>query len=171
MNFFIPAIGKKEALFVQPQVYMTNDLNHNIIITGAVDDEIKQSVYISLSLLHKLNNTLPSYIHVHFPEYSYYKTGISASLGICFSLWQKIKMINLKYTYLMTGEIDLDGNIHEIGQIEEKIKAFNNSGLNYFIIPQISHSKALNKDRIFSASNISEIFDYIDYMESGDEIK
>lgn len=170
MNIYIPAVGKKETIFIQPQIYATNCNMDNLFVTGAVDNEIEQSIYISLTLLIRQKIAIPSYMHIHFPGYGYYKSGVSASLGIYYSLYSYLTNMRLKHKYLMTGEIDIEGKVYGVGQIKEKEKAFNFSGCNYFIIPNENRKENLN-ERVYSVSDIYEVRNIINTLETRDEVK
>ena len=85
-NIYIPAIGNQDFIYIQPQIYSENEDYDNILVTGLIDNEIEQSIYISTTLLIKQKIKIPNFLHIHFPDYNYYKSGISASLGIYYSL-------------------------------------------------------------------------------------
>ena len=165
INIFIPGIGEEGSIIFSPQIFMQNKKMENIIISGAIDLEIEQAIYISLTLLNK-DIELPKYIHVHFPEYSYNKGGISASLGIYFSMLYYTKKRILKNKYMMTGELDIEGNIYEIGQIKEKVEVFNVSQCDFMFIPIENKKSYENSDRVFGVSNIYEIQKIIDKLEN-----
>lgn len=165
VSIFIPGIGKEESIVFSPQIFMKNNKMENIIISGAIDIEIEQATYISLTLINK-DNELPSYIHVHFPEYCYNKGGISASLGIYFSMLYYVKKRTLKNKYMMTGELDIEGNIYEIGLIEEKVGVFDDSKCDFMFIPIENKRLCKNRDNIFGVSNIYEIQKIIDKLEN-----
>ena len=100
------------------------DSPKEFIVTGAIDSDMEQAVYISVTCLRQFHIYMPSYIHIHFPDYSIIKSGISSSVGIFMCLYFLLKNIQLKYAYLVTGELDIYGNIHEIGGMKEKKNVF-----------------------------------------------
>ena len=102
-NIYIPAIGNQDFIYIQPQIYSENEDYDNILVTGLIDNEIEQSIYISTTLLIKQKIKIPNFLHIHFPDYNYYKSGISASLGIYYSLLCHLSNRILKNSYLMTG--------------------------------------------------------------------
>ena len=52
VSIFIPGIGKEESIVFSPQIFMKNNKMENIIISGAIDIEIEQATYISLTLIN-----------------------------------------------------------------------------------------------------------------------
>lgn len=82
-NVYIPTINENNVQYFEVQIYYDYS-DDNLIISGYVDSEIEQSVYISLTILKSWKIKIPNFIHIHFPDYNYLKAGISASLGIFF---------------------------------------------------------------------------------------
>ena len=160
-TFFIPAISEDDSTAFQIQVYGEMNDESSLIITGYIDIEIEQSVYISLTLLRKQNIVVPNFLHIHFPDYNYMKCGISASLGIYCSLYSELQNRRTTKKYLATGEIDLNGDIEEIGDINRKYALFKEGQFDFFIVPQ----KMLNKNfpflladsKVIGIQNIKEI--------------
>ena len=168
MNVFIPGIGENESIYFNPQIYKSNDGPDELIITGQIESEIEQSVYISLTLIRKQGIKIPTYLHIHFPHYEYDKTGISASLGIFFQLFTSITNKRLKKKYIMTGEIDIEGNIYGIGQIKEKIDVFKQNDFDYMIIPY--ENKNFAEKNIIAVQNIYELNEIIKLLEDKNEV-
>lgn len=160
-GFFIPAIGEEDSTAFQIQQYGEMNEVGSLIITGFIDMEMEQSVYISLTLLRKQNIPIPDFLHIHFPDYNYMKCGISASLGIYCTLYSELGKHCTGKKYLVTGEIDLNGDIAEIGDIERKYELFNQGQFDFFIVPK----KMLNGEfpflvadnRVIGIQNVKEI--------------
>ena len=155
-NIYIPAIGNQDFIYIQPQIYSENEDYDNILVTGLIDNEIEQSIYIS---------------NIHFPDYNYYKSGISASLGIYYSLLCHLSNRILKNSYLMTGEIDIEGNIYEIGQFKEKMNAYMKSEFDYFIVPEQNVCHPNESSNVIPVSNIYELDIVMSVLETNNEIK
>ena len=77
-----------------------------------------------------------------------------------------VKKRTLKNKYMMTGELDIEGNIYEIGQIEEKVGVFDDSKCDFMFIPIENKRLCKNRDNIFGVSNIYEIQKIIDKLEN-----
>lgn len=126
-NIIIPAVNT-DCIGITLQVYYEDsdikDSPKEFIVTGAIDSDMEQAVYIFATCLRQFHIYMPSYIHIHFPDYSIIKSGISSSVGIFMCLYFLLKNIQLKYAYLVTGELDIYGNIHEIGGMKEKKNVF-----------------------------------------------
>ncbi len=167
MNIFIPAIGKREGISFSPQIYVDAS-SDELIITGQIGSEIEQAVYIAMTLIRKQEIKIPKYMHVHFPHYEYEKVGISASLGIYYCLFACLTQKKLKKTYMMSGEIDIEGNVYGIGQINEKMKVFKKSNFDYFIIPYGNSNFVSNN--VIAIKNIFQLDKIISRLENEDEI-
>ncbi len=61
-------------------------------------------------------------IHLHCPEGATPKDGPSAGAAITLAIVSLLTKIKIKNTVALTGEIDLNGSIHEIGGLESKIE-------------------------------------------------
>ena len=170
-NIYIPAIGNQDFIYIQPQIYSENEDYDNILVTGLIDNEIEQSIYISTTLLIKQKIKIPNFLHTHFPDYNYYKSGISASLGIYYSLLCHLSNRILKNSYLMTGEIDIEGNIYEIGQFKEKMNAYMKSEFDYFIVPEQNVCHPNESSNVIPVSNIYELDIVMSVLETNNEIK
>lgn len=86
------------------------------------------------------------------------------------TLYCFIKNIKLKRKYMITGEIDLFGNIYSIGVLKQKYKLFKDSNFDYFIIPygnKFDIDKNDNSVRV--VKNIAELLNNIKEIEN--EIK
>lgn len=169
MNIYIPAIGENEGIIISPQIFACETYMDNVIISGNIDSEIEEAVFLSITLLLKMGITIPRYLHIHFNDYNYNKRGISASLGIFFALFTAIRKVKYKFKYMMTGEIDILGNIYEIGQIEEKIKLFLRSDCDYMFVPLRNDGKIYSHKNVFKVSKIEDIFEVISSKEEADD--
>lgn len=168
-NIFIPSVSATDGKTIEVQILKDNN-SDNLIITGLIDEEIEESVYLSLSNLKRLGFGIPKFLHIHFKDYNYRKAGISASLGIYLLLFSFINNMELKKTYMVTGEIDLFGNVYSIGGVKQKYSLFKNLDLDYFIVPYGNISDLNKTDvSIKSVSNLNELINIVEECEN--EIK
>lgn len=78
--------------------------------------------------------------------------------------------MELKKTYMVTGEIDLFGNVYSIGGVKQKYSLFKNLDLDYFIVPYGNISDLNKTDvSIKSVSNLNELINIVEECEN--EIK
>lgn len=164
----VPAISSKndvQSFSVQTLLYK-NNLSENIV-TGLIDDSILEVVQLSLSILkyyYKLFNIdkdliYNSNIHVHFSNGSIYKEGTSCGLAVFLSilfafLEKDLSFYNQKF--LLTGEIDLYGNILDVGAIDEKYLFFLKNEYDFFFIPNIKNS--IIDPKVIKVDNIKTLY-------------
>lgn len=137
-KILIPAVSNDlDVKKIGFQIYIEDTADSELVITGYYSQEFEQACYIAITNLRRMQIKIPNYIHIHFLNYDFLKVGISCSLAIFSLLYMKIKNINLKNKLLVTGEIDIEGNIYEVGVIDEKFIAFSNdNSIKYMVIPQ-----------------------------------
>lgn len=162
-KIIIPAVSSEmDVKEIEFQIYCEDSLENELIITGLYGTDFEQACYIAITNLRRMNIKIPNYIHIHFLNYDFLKVGISCSLAIFSLLYIKIKKIDLKHNYLMTGEIDIEGNIHEIGVLNEKFDDFiKNNEIEYMIIPKTNKLNAMSNIKynknVIGCSNIKEV--------------
>jgi ATP-dependent Lon protease len=83
-------------------------------------------------------------IHIHCPEGATPKDGPSAGGAITTALLSLLSNIPIKNDIAMTGEIDLNGYIHAIGGLEEKLEGAKRAGVKLALCPEENLSD-LNK--------------------------
>lgn len=161
-EYFFPGVSNEnEVELFNLQIYIDYKFNkEKLIITGLINEELIDGIYVSLTLLKKLGLIIPNYLHIHFPNYLNLKVGISSSLCIFLSLYEKIKKVNLfdNKKIIASGEIDLEGNVLEVGGIKEKIKIFNSEY--YTFLLSYDNEKDVENDlidKIYFLNNISEL--------------
>ena len=111
-------------------------------------------------------------IHIHCPAGATPKDGPSAGTAITLAILSLLTDFKIKNEYGITGEIDLNGNVTEIGGLEAKVDGAKASGIKIVLCP------ALNKDDLYKIRNrklppeddnfkiieINDIYDAIEHM-------
>ena len=133
--------------------------NHlELKLTGNQGDIMKESMQCSLSVAwNKLTAAERKKvekdnfgIHVHCPSGATPKDGPSAGGAITLTLLSLLKNSPIPNDIAMTGEIDLRGNITEIGGLDEKLLGAKKAGVRTVYIPQDNekHWKQIQEDEI-----------------------
>ena len=110
-----------------------------------IPDDIKKKIY------KEMEDNGNFGIHLHCPEGATPKDGPSAGGAITLSIISLLTGIKVKNTVALTGEIDLNGSIHEIGGLESKIEGGKIAGVKKILYPK-SNQKDL--DLILEKGNI-----------------
>ena len=74
-------------------------------------------------------------LHIHCPVPSTPKDGPSAGCAIVTAIISQICSIPVRNTVAMTGEIDLNGNVHKIGGLDAKLNGALMAGIKKVLIP------------------------------------
>ena len=114
------------------------------IQTGNLGDVMKESIQASISYVRSksLSWGLPTDffekndIHVHVPEGATPKDGPSAGTAICTAITSALTKVMVRHDVAMTGEINLRGQVSEIGGLKEKLLAAHRGGIKKVIIPK-----------------------------------
>ncbi|MDR0631005.1 MAG: endopeptidase La [Holosporales bacterium] len=115
-----------------------------IIQTGKLGDVMKESIQASVSYIRSMSanwNIEQDFfekhdIHVHVPEGATPKDGPSAGTAICTALTSALTKTVVRHDVAMTGEINLRGQVLEIGGLKEKLLAAHRGGIKTVIIPK-----------------------------------
>lgn len=115
-----------------------------VIQTGQLGDVMKESIQASLSYVKSkaVNWNISADffekhdIHIHVPEGATPKDGPSAGTAICTALTSALTRIMVRHDVAMTGEINLRGQVLEIGGLKEKLMAAHRSGIKTVILPK-----------------------------------
>ena len=89
-----------------------------------------------------------------FPDGATPKDGPSAGGAITTLIYSLITNKKVKNDYALTGEINLQGNITEIGGLDLKIIGGIEAGVKHFIYPESNHKDFLKFQKKYEASNI-----------------
>jgi ATP-dependent Lon protease len=121
-----------------------SDAKLSLMMTGKQGDVMQESVKCAKTIAW---NILPDAlktkllkkcnwgIHVHFPEAATPKDGPSAGGAITLAIVSLLCGIPVKNTVALTGEIDLNGSIHMIGGLDNKIEGGRMAGVKLLLYP------------------------------------
>jgi ATP-dependent Lon protease len=155
----------------------------SLMITGQQGDVMQESVKCAKTIAW---NILPNSIkkkiadewadiytwgiHVHCPEAATPKDGPSAGGAITLAIISLLCHIPVKNTVALTGEIDLNGSIHAIGGLDNKIEGAKMAGVKVLLYPAQNQQdieiirnirpEVLQNIKIKPIENIWEILEY-----------
>lgn len=151
--------------------------------TGSLGEVIKESIEVALSVAwNKLDNdiklewmnkwkTTPECFHIHCPDGSTGKEGPSAGAAMTLTFYSILTNRMVKHNIAMTGEINLRGEVTEIGGLDEKLNAAKRAGAILALVPNnnkidlenvIKNNPSLIDDnfKVKTVSNINEVIKY-----------
>jgi endopeptidase La len=152
--------------------------------TGSLEKVIKESVKVAntlaLSMLSEekkkeLDDKFekdPYGIHVHCPDGATPKDGPSAGTALTVLLYSLYCNKKIRNDIAITGEINLQGEVLEIGGLEEKLGGAKKAGVKTALIPKSNlkditkiskrNPDLIGKDfKVLSVSNIEEVLDIV----------
>ena len=163
------------------------DRKLDLELTGQQGDVMKESMkcaktlawnLIPVNIKKKINEeweNIGTYgLHIHCPECATPKDGPSAGAAITCAIISRLTNTPIKNTVAMTGEIDLNGNIHVIGGVGSKIDGAKRAGVKKVLLPhgnKEDYDKYIKKlEDAMSASIDSNVDDhsnenYVDDIE------
>jgi endopeptidase La len=97
-------------------------------------------------------------LHIHCPEASTPKDGPSAGIAITTAILSRLCGIPVKNNVAMTGEIDLHGNVHQIGGLDAKLEGAIKAGVDTVLIPSdnLDDYEKIIKKRLNDEVNIGD---------------
>ena len=158
-----------------------SDSKLNLMLTGQQGNVMKESVScaktiswnvlppkIKKKIVSELKDN-PWGIHIHCPEASVPKDGPSAGGAMTIAMISLFTGIPVLNTVAVTGEIDLNGKIHMIGGLENKIEGGKKAGVKTICYPvdnnqdiekiRKKHPELLENINLKPISNIWELVD------------
>jgi ATP-dependent Lon protease len=156
--------------------------NLSIGITGSVEKVMEESVKVAKTVGWNLltrseqDDVIAKWdsrgIHVHFPDGSTPKDGPSAGTAITCAIYSLLTGKPIKNNVAITGEIDLDGNVTEIGGLDAKLNGAKKAGVKVVLVPSENHReleivKKNNPgliDKNFKVLIISHVRDALKYI-------
>jgi ATP-dependent Lon protease len=122
---------------------------YSLQLTGQQGDVMKESMYCAKTLAWNLipanikkeikedwENNGQWGLHIHCPEGATPKDGPSAGCAITIAIISRMCGINVRNTIAITGEIDLNGNIGQVGGISSKLEGALVAGVKKVFIPK-----------------------------------
>lgn len=174
MRVYVPAISENDVKVFEVQTAIKD--GDEVIVTGQVESNIVECVQVALSLLDfsiiDIEKELVQHkkIHIHFSDGSFYKEGTSVGLGIICSILSALDIIKTKKSALVSGEIDLWGNVCCVGGIDKKLE---NQDYDYYVIPKGNISNEISADKfkgkVIAVDTINELIERLrsEYINEG----
>ena len=155
-------------------------------LTGMQGDVMKESMNVAKSLAWSLlteterqictdrfEKTQEKGIHIHCPDGATPKDGPSAGAAITAVIYSLLSGRRIRNDVAMTGEINLKGDITEIGGLEQKILGGIRAGVKTFLYPKqntrdfekfmekYAENKSIQGIQFIAVSEIVETFPYL----------
>jgi ATP-dependent Lon protease len=162
------------------QIYSKENLA--ISITGSVEKVMEESIRVARTVAWNylerdeqdtiIKNWDSRGIHIHFPDGATPKDGPSAGTAITCAIYSLLTSKPIKNNVAITGEIDLDGNVTQIGGLDAKLNGAKRAGVKIALVPkendrELEIVKKNNPDlidntfKVFKISHVSNAFKYI----------
>jgi ATP-dependent Lon protease len=115
-----------------------------VTMTGNLKDVMKESIRVAEMLIKSraaqygldYEKLKEQQVHVHVPEGATPKDGPSAGAAMVTAIMSALTGIEVRKDIAMTGEVNLRGNVTEIGGLKEKLLAALRGGIKKALIPQ-----------------------------------
>jgi len=115
-----------------------------VTMTGNLKDVMKESIRVAEMLIKSraaqygldYEKMKEQQVHVHVPEGATPKDGPSAGAAMVTAIMSALTGIEVRKDIAMTGEVNLRGNVTEIGGLKEKLLAAHRGGIKKALIPQ-----------------------------------
>ena len=161
------ALGMGGIIPIQAFYYPSTNL-FDLKLTGMQGDVMKESMNVAKTLAWNLSpekyrkkladkKNNDKGLHIHCPEGAVPKDGPSAGTAITVAIYSLINNKHIKNDFAITGEINLQGYVTEIGGLQLKILGGIRAGVKHFIFPKSNvkdYNKFLEKYPTIDISNI-----------------
>ena len=179
------AMGRGGIIQIEVNLFVTSTLL-DLKLTGQQGDVMKESMTVAKTLAWNLllddekkllianfEQNKTQGIHIHCPEGATPKDGPSAGTAITTAIYSKLTDKKIKNTIAITGEINLQGNVTEIGGLDLKILGGIAAGVKEFIFPQENEkdfkklkekygdSTLLDNIKFHSVTHISQVLELV----------
>jgi len=141
------SMGQGGIIQIESRLFVTSNL-FELKLTGQQGDVMKESMNVAKTLaiglldhdvldttVNKAKESLLQGIHIHCPEGATPKDGPSAGTAITCAIYSVLTNKKIKRNIAITGEINLQGNVTEIGGLSQKIIGGIKGGVTTFIFP------------------------------------
>ena len=121
------------------EVHKTLGENLELLLTGSQGKVMRESMECAKTVALTKADIIhwkEFKLHIHCPEAATEKDGPSAGIAITTAIISRLLNIHVRHDVAMTGEIDLNGNIHPIGGLEAKLFGALQSNIFEIIIPE-----------------------------------
>ena len=137
-------------------------------LTGMQGDVMKESMNVAKTLVWNMMNegerkvlldkkeNGDTGIHIHCPDGATPKDGPSAGTAITILIYSLLTHRKVRNDFAITGEINLQGNVTEIGGLDLKIIGGIEAGVKHFIYPESNHKDFEKFKKKYEESNILE---------------
>ncbi len=184
-GLYANGMGKGGIISIETYFYISAALLE-FKLTGQQGDVMKESMNVAKTLAWNLTSeekkkelaetfekTKNQGIHIHCPEGAVPKDGPSAGTAITTCIYSLLNNKKIKKDFAITGEINLQGKVTQIGGLDLKIIGGIAAGVKNFIYPEENqidfdkfkekyNDKPLIKDiQFFPVDNIHQVFDMI----------
>jgi ATP-dependent Lon protease len=175
-------LGQGGILPLYAKYYPSNNFLE-LKLTGSLEKVMSESIHVaetlSFSLLsqEKKDNIYKEKkscgIHIHAAEGAVSKDGPSGGVALTVLIYSLMNDYKIKQNFGITGEIDLMGNVCEIGGLDMKIIGSIKSGITCFIFPKrnikdydklvekYNNSNILDDKKFYPVETIQEVFELI----------
>jgi ATP-dependent Lon protease len=162
------------------QIYSKDIMS--IGITGSVEKVMEESIKVAKTVGWNLinkeeqDNIIKMWdsrgFHIHFPDGATPKDGPSGGTAITCAFYSLLTNKHIKKDIAITGEIDLNGNVTEIGGLDAKLNGAKKAGIKLALIPKENHREfeivkknnpeLIDKNfKVIEISNVSQALKYI----------
>ena len=150
------------------KIYSKNVLD--LLLTGNQGDIMKESMKVAKTVclnyittyFKNINISKLEYcIHIHCPNGGTPKDGPSAGSGITLAIISFITNKKIRNDFAITGEIDLDGNVIQIGGLHSKLNGAKSAGVRTVLCPKMNqpdYENIIEKDPTLITNNFKVIF-------------
>jgi ATP-dependent Lon protease len=179
------SLGRGGIIPIQGMFFPTSTFL-DLRLTGMQGDVMKESMNVAKSLawnllteserkkcLEKFEQTKEQGIHIHCPDGATPKDGPSAGAAITSVIYSILSGKPIKHDIALTGEINLQGKVTEIGGLEQKIIGGIRAGVKSFLYPssnspeftkfmqKYNSTHILEGIQFKSVSDITEVFNEV----------
>jgi hypothetical protein len=167
------------------EVFKTHsDSNFSMTLTGQQGDVMKESMSCAKTIAWNIipkkirKNIIKDWkdngswgIHIHCPDGATPKDGPSAGGAITLAIISQLIKVPVKNNIAMTGEIDLNGNIKQIGGLLSKLNGAKKAGVNKVLISEenledlelIRKQNLSPEDDNFIVTSVKTIYDILNH--------